>query len=184
MRGWIIGRLPQTWFTELVEVSTDREEITVIGRLPEPDLGPEPGAVERQAACEGRITEFRERTRGARVEVAREANLRFGRQVSWGAVCGTEKSLFTHVSAPVMTRLRQPERMVLDTLIAAGVARSRSEALSWCVRLVEQNVDGWLGDLRGSLAAVEKVREQGPDPDRDTVTLTARPQDAAEPEAH
>ncbi|MFI7273345.1 hypothetical protein [Streptomyces sp. NPDC049879] len=178
VRGWIVGRVPTSWFTELVEVTTDREEITVIGRVAEPGLGHDASEAERRAACEGRITEFRERTRSARVEVAREAGLRFGRQVSWGAVCGDEREMFTHVSAPVMTRLRQPERVVLDTLIAAGVARSRSDALSWCVRLVEQNVDGWLGDLRGSLAHVEKVREEGPDPDRSTMVMI-RPQEQA-----
>ena len=43
-----------------------------------------------------------------------------------------------------MTRLRQPQRMVLDTLVDAGVARSRSDALAWCVRLVGQHEDDWL----------------------------------------
>ena len=163
VRGWITGRVPQDWFTDLVEVAVDREEITVIGRIAEPELAPGATETEREAACEGRVTEFRERTRTARVEVAREANLRFRRQVSWGVECGGKRTLFTHVSAPVMTRLRQPERLVLDTLIAGGVARSRSEALAWCVRLVEHNAEGWLADLRASLAQVERVRAQGPD---------------------
>ena len=61
-----------------------------------------------------------------------------------------------------MTRLRQPERQVLDTLVDAGVARSRSEALAWCVKLVGKNADGWLGDLREAMEQVSKVRAEGP----------------------
>jgi hypothetical protein len=70
--------------------------------------------------------------------------------------------LFTTLSVPVMTRLRQPERQVLDTLVEAGVARSRSEALAWSVKLVGRNADGWLAELRTALESVQRVREQGP----------------------
>jgi hypothetical protein len=62
-----------------------------------------------------------------------------------------------------MTRLRQPQRLVLDTLVAAGVARSRSEALAWCVRLVGQHSEDWLAELREAMENVERVRGQGPD---------------------
>ena len=62
-----------------------------------------------------------------------------------------------------MTRLRQADRQVLDTLVAAGVARSRSDALAWCVRLVGRNADEWLGKLREAMADVERVRAEGPD---------------------
>ncbi|GAB2897515.1 hypothetical protein [Streptomyces mayteni] len=163
LRGWIAGRLPEGWFTELAEITVDREEITVIGRITEPELAPGVPEAEYEAAIEGRITEFRERTRMSRVEIAREANVRFRRQLSWGVRCGDDLTMFTHLSAPVMSRLRQSERMVLDTLIASGVARSRSDALSWCVRLVAQNTDEWLTDLRSSLIEVQRVREAGPD---------------------
>ncbi|MFE4669901.1 hypothetical protein ACFRI7_37925 [Streptomyces sp. NPDC056716] len=163
VRGWFAGRLPEDLFEEVTEVTVDREEITVIGRIPEPRLTEGASATEREAAAQGRIQEFRERTREARVTVAREAEQRFGRKVSWGVVCGTERALFTHVAAPVMTRLRQPERQVLDTLIAGGVARSRSEALAWCVRLVQRHADDWLAELRTSLEQVHRVRSQGPD---------------------
>jgi hypothetical protein len=61
-----------------------------------------------------------------------------------------------------MTRLRMPERAVLDTLVDAGVARSRSHALAWCVRLVAEKQDEWLKDLREALTHVEKVRSEGP----------------------
>ena len=64
-----------------------------------------------------------------------------------------------------MTRLRQPERIVLDTLVASGVARSRSEALAWAVRLVGEHAEGWLGELREAMTRVEDLRSQGPDLD-------------------
>ncbi|UUU26697.1 hypothetical protein [Streptomyces sp. DSM 40750] len=163
LRGWFAGRLPDDLFESLAEVTVDREEITVVGRIPEPRLTEGAPATERAAAVEGRIQEFRERTREDRIEVAREAEHRFRKKVSWGVECGGERALFTHIAAPVMTRLRQPERQVLDTLIAAGVARSRSDALAWCVRLVQRHTDDWLTELRESLEHVQRVRAQGPD---------------------
>jgi hypothetical protein len=57
-----------------------------------------------------------------------------------------------------------PERRVLDTLVDAGVARSRSHALAWCVRLVADRQEEWLRDLRDALTAVERVRGEGPTP--------------------
>ncbi|MFF7247467.1 hypothetical protein ACFZBU_26565 [Embleya sp. NPDC008237] len=163
VRGWFTGRLPEGLFTALVDVTVDREEITVIGRIPEPELADDVSTDERDAARDGRIAEFRERTREDRMAVAREAERRFGRKVSWGVECGSTRALYTTVSVPVMTRLRQPERQVLDTLVAGGVARSRSDALAWCVRLVQRNTDTWLTDLRESLETVERIRTQGPD---------------------
>ena len=163
LRGWFAGRLPDDLFEELAELTVDREEITVIGRIPAPRLAEGAPTTEREAAVRSRVQEFRERTRDTRIEVAREAEHRFRRKVSWGVECAGERALFTHVAAPVMTRLRQPERQVLDTLIAGGVARSRSDALAWCVRLVQRHTDDWLTELRDSLEHVQRVRAQGPD---------------------
>lgn len=162
LRGWLAGRLPQEWFTEAPELVVDREEITVVGRLPEPDVAEGAGDAERHAAYSGRIREFRERTRERRIEIARELEHATGRKVAWGASCGDVRELFTTLSVPVMTRLRQRERVVLDTLVSAGVARSRSEALAWCVRLVGEHSEEWLSRLREAMATVERVREQGP----------------------
>ncbi|MBL3669391.1 hypothetical protein JL475_26085 [Streptomyces sp. M2CJ-2] len=173
LRGWFSGRLPDDLFEELAEVTVDREEITVIGCIPGPRPVEDASPAEREAAIEGRIQEFRERTRDARIAVARDAEHRFGRKVSWGVECAGRRALFTHVAAPVMTRLRQPERLVLDTLIAGGVARSRSEALAWCVRLVQRHTDDWLTELRESLEHVQRVRARGPDGEREEDGPTA-----------
>ncbi len=163
LRGWLAGRLPHDWFTAAPELVLDREEITIIGTLAEPDLGEGAGEDERAAAAAGRAAEFRERTREQRIEIAREIERRTGRKVAWGVDVGGARRLFTTLSVPVMTRLRQPERQVLDTLVAAGVARSRSEALAWCVRLVGKHSDDWLAQLREAMTHVEDVRRRGPD---------------------
>jgi hypothetical protein len=161
--GWIRGRLPDDWFTEPAEVTSDREEILVVGTLAAPEgVEGEPDGAEATAAAKGRISRFREETRDERIHIAREAEHRFGRKIAWGAACGPVRSVFTNLAVPVMTRLRQPERLVLDTLVDAGVARSRADALAWCVRLVGENADDWLGRLREAMTEVQRVREEGP----------------------
>lgn len=160
--GWVRGRLPDDWFTAPAEVVVDREEVTVVGTIAEPDGAAGDGA-DAVEARSGRISRFREDTRDARIAIAREAEHRFGRKVAWGVACGPERVLFTNIAVPVMTRLRQPERRVLDTLVASGVARSRSEALAWCVKLVGEHTETWLADLREAMSTVERVRDQGPE---------------------
>jgi hypothetical protein len=179
LRSWFAGRLPDDWFVEPPVIQVDREEITIVGELAEPELtsmgsegtgsegtggeGSEgASAAERQAAADGRIRRFREETRARRIEIAREAEHKFRRKVSWGVTCAGTTEMFTTLSVPVMTRLRQSERRVLDTLVDAGVARSRSDALGWCVRLTGENTEAWLASLREALAKVEEVRAAGP----------------------
>jgi hypothetical protein len=181
--AWFTGRLPSGWFVGPASVSVDREEIIVIGELPPVSAG-EPAAesaaapsgesaaapsaedaqasAAESAAAAGRISRFREETRAERMRIAAEAEARYGRKVAWGAQLGGTRVLFSHLSIPVMTRLRQPERQVLDTLVDAGVARSRSEALAWAVNLVGQHADEWLASLRQAMSEVDKLRAQGP----------------------
>lgn len=162
VRGWFAGRLPSAWFTGTAEIVVDREEVTVVGELPAPELGADASDAERAAAWAGKIKAFREETRAARMRMAQEAEHRFGRKVAWGARCGERREIFTNLSVPVMTRLRQRDRVVLDTLVDAGVARSRSDALAWCVRLVGRNADEWLTRLEGAMSEVAKLRGEGP----------------------
>ena len=163
VQGWFAGRLPETWFSGAPEVRLDRDEIIVIGPLTEPKLAADASATARAAAAASRVEAFREETRGTRMEIAQAAQHHFGRTVSWGVRVGDEEHLFTTLGAPVMTRLRLPERQTLDTLVAAGVARSRSEALAWCVRLVGRHPQEWIDQLRAAMTHVEQVRADGPD---------------------
>jgi hypothetical protein len=161
IRGWFAGRIPDGWFGAPPEVTVDREEILVVGTLPEVTVEGDSEEA-RAAARRGRIKQHREDTREARMRIADEAQARFGKKVSWGAVCGDVRENFTTLSMPIMTRLRQSDRQVLDTLVNAGVARSRSHALAWCVKLVGEKQGEWIEELREALAAVEKVRATGP----------------------
>jgi len=159
--AWFTARLPEEWRAPgAPEVTVDREEVVVILTVAAPEVD-DPATL--PAAIDGRVAGFREDTRERRIAIAQEAESRFERKVSWGLRVDDRTFMFTHLAAPVMTRLRQPERLVLDTLVAGGVARSRSEALAWCVRLVGQHTGDWLEQLRTALQDVDRVRAQGPD---------------------
>jgi hypothetical protein len=162
LEGWFAGRLPDGWFSRPPEVLADRDEIVVIGTLPEPDVGAAVDDDTRAAARMARIQGFREDSRALRMRIAAEAEARFARKVAWGVRCGDHEELFTSLSVPVMTRLRMSDRQVLDTLVDAGVARSRSHALAWCVRLVRDHEGDWIAQLREALVAVQQVRDEGP----------------------
>ena len=162
VQKWFDSRVPKDWFTGPVEVTADSEEILLVGSLPDVDLAAGTSSDARTAARDARIDRFREATREDRVRIAREAERHFRRKVGWGARCGDRVKLFTTASVPVMTRLRMPERTILDTLVAGGVARSRSDALAWCVRLVGMHQKDWIKGLREALVKVDEVRSKGP----------------------
>jgi len=161
VRGWFAGRLPDDWFEGPPEITLDTEEILLVGRLSADGL-PDDTPAAKAAALAARVKRFREDTRDHRIRIAREAEHRYGRQISWGAECGDHRELFTTVALPVMTRLRMPQRKVLDTLVAAGVARSRADALAWCVRLVGEHEEEWINSLQEALDRVREVRAEGP----------------------
>ena len=177
IRSWFTGRLPDEWVAAgAPSIEIDRDEIIVTLTIDAPDLGSTSSGnrdsdapdsdrsdADRAEAIAGRIAGFRDDTKARRISIAREAEHRFERKVAWGVAIGDRTALFTHLAAPVMTRLRQPERQVLDTLVAANVARSRAEAVAWCVRLVGEHTDDWLSDLREAMRDVERVRDAGPD---------------------
>jgi hypothetical protein len=154
--------VPDGWFEGSPSIEIDGDEILVVGALAPPSLADGTPEDEVRVAEQARIAGFREETRGMRIRIADEAQPAFRRVVSWGAECGGTKVLFTTTGVPVMTRLRLADRRVLDTLIDAGVARSRSEALAWCVRLVAEHEGEWIDELRAAMTAVEEVRNRGP----------------------
>lgn len=162
VRGWFTGRLPEEWREHPVEVTVDRDEITVMLTLADVEHAGDASDAEVAEGRAGRVRGFREDTRQRRIAIAREAERRYERKVSWGVRIGEHAELFTHLAAPVMTRLRQPQRQVLDTLVESGVARSRSEALAWCVRLVGEHEGEWLEELREAMGHVAEVRHRGP----------------------
>ncbi len=160
--AWFGQRLPEEWVARPSEITVDREEITVVLALAGPEHDAEASDAARAEALAGYLARWRADTRARRISIAREAEHRFERKVAWGVQVGEHRELFTHLAVPVMTRLRQGERQVLDTLVDAGVARSRAHALAWCVRLVGENTETWLRDLREAMESVAKVRQAGP----------------------
>jgi hypothetical protein len=160
--AWFAGKLPAGWFAGPAEVANDGDEILVLGTLPDVELAAGTSEESRAAARAARIDRFREETRDDRVRIAREAERQFRRKVAWGASCGDQTKIFTTLSVPVMTRLRMPERSILDTLVAGGVARSRSDALAWCVRLVGMHQADWIKGLRDAIVKVDEARNKGP----------------------
>ena len=160
VQGWLAGRLPDEWFVGPPELIIDRDEITIIGPLAAPTAAE---GVDETAAAAGRIRRFREDTRDSRIAIARELETGYQRKVAWGASVGDVTEVFTSLAAPAMTRLRQPERQVLDTLVEGGVARSRAEALAWCVRLVGEHEQEWIAALREALDKVRQTRQAGPE---------------------
>jgi hypothetical protein len=163
-QGWFAGRVPAGWFTQAPEVMVDREEILVVGRLQDVQMPQGTTEDALNAARAGRIKEFRERTREQRMAIANEAQQRFQRAVSWGARIGDHLEQFTTLSVPVMTRLRLKERELLDALVDSGVARSRSHALAWCVKLVAEHQGEWVTELKDTVRRLEELRASGPRP--------------------
>jgi hypothetical protein len=146
LQQFLNGLIPTEWFVAPVDVQFDDDEILVVG-----PIGGDRG-----------VDEFRDITRLDRMAIADQVEAHFGRKVSWGVIQGDVTTLFTTYSPPITTRLRISERAVLDTLVSAGVARSRSDALGWCVKLVARHEADWLAELRSALVGVEKVRDSGP----------------------
>ena len=139
LQGWFAGRLPDGWFVGPPEVTYDREEILVVGKLAEPEVGEGAGDEARSEAQLARITGFREETRQTRMRIADEAELRFGRKVAWGARCG--------------------DQLDIDRVIRVVVGRAAGDAGDGRIRVVDLSREVGCGD-RG---AVERLTELGHD---------------------
>ena len=168
IKTWFKKRLPDDWyafvegFDSEVQVLADRDEIVLIGPVKEPEVADDADENAVETARRAAVKNWRQQTRDKRIEVATEAQERFGKHVSWGASIGGDRFLFTHISVPTMTRLKITDRQVLDTLVDAGVASSRSEALAWCVRYAGRKEEQWLNDLKAAFKSVSEVRAKGP----------------------
>jgi hypothetical protein len=168
IREWFESRIPAEWTGPAKDKDNQAKGqkggSAGAGRAPKPSISVDDDEilVIVPVAADRDVYTFREETRPARMEIASEAEGRFERKVSWGVRTGEEERMFTTLSVPAMTRLRFREREILDTLVAGGVARSRSEALAWCVRLVGTHEEDWLKDLKDALGHVAKARAEGP----------------------
>jgi hypothetical protein len=151
IQTFIARRLPDELKAAPPEVRLYTDEIVIILTM----AAPAPAA-EAQAI----ISRVREESRSLRMQIARDLEQRTGLPIAWGLRCGEVEVLFTTRTVPVMTRLGRTERDVLDTLVAAGVADTRSSALAYTVRAFAQEHAEWLAEVRTAIAEVEKVRER------------------------
>src|ERR1019366_378919 len=78
LKGWFAGRLPEGLFAGPPAITTDRDEILVVGEIADVELEKGTSDAARSTARAARIDRFRGETREARMAVAREAERLFG----------------------------------------------------------------------------------------------------------
>ena len=160
--GWVSGALPPDLYQGPPSIDVDVDEILVVGDVGAPEVPEGLDAQGTTAAEQARIARFREETRDRRIAVARQAEARYGRPISWGATAGATTERFTSVHARIATRLGLDHRKVLDRLVAAGIAKSRGQALAWCVDLVQKNEEAWLTRLKEALDTLGQTAADSP----------------------
>ena len=151
-------RLPAQLLAGVPDISVYDDEVVVMLPIAADSLDSSLPDDERRDAALRLIGRRREETRSLRIHLARDVQEVVGRPVAWGMKVGDTTALFTTRSAPVMTRLGRAERDVLDTLVAAGVADTRSSALAYTVRAFAVEHTDWLAEVRTAIEQVEQVR--------------------------
>lgn len=158
LQAWLKARLPESLVSQPPQVRVYEDEILIILQI---DAGIQSDNPEEQHAAElALIAHQREVTRPLRIRLAKELQALLRHPVAWGMRAGNSEMLFTTRSVPVMTRLGRAERDVLDTLVAAGVADTRSSALAYTVRAFAVEHAAWLAEVRQALEQVEQVRSR------------------------
>jgi hypothetical protein len=153
IQRWLQERLPSELCAAPPDVTSYDDEL-LITLTAAPHLALTEDAEAEQAA----IARLREESRPLRMQLAREVQGTVGRPVAWSVRLGASEATFTTRTTPVMTRLNRAEREVLDTLVAAGLAETRSAALAYVVRAFAAEHGVWLAEARQALAEVAKVR--------------------------
>ncbi|MBX0327325.1 hypothetical protein K2Z83_06505 [Oscillochloris sp. ZM17-4] len=148
---WIAQRLPPALAAGPPLVRRYADELVIMLQVA-PPAGPGEAAA--------LIARLREESRALRIQIAGEIERGQKLPVAWGMRAGEAEALFSSRTAPVMTRLARAERDVLDTLVAAGVAETRSGALAYAVRTFAAEHGEWLAEVRHAIAEVDRVRAQ------------------------
>jgi hypothetical protein len=143
LQRWVAQRLPPDLAAGPPEVRRYADELVVMLQVATPATPDEPAAL---------IGRLREESRALRMQIAGEIERGQRLPVAWGMRAGDTEILFTSRTAPVMTRLARAERDVLDTLVAAGVAETRSSALAYTVRAFAAEHGEWLAEVRRVIA--------------------------------
>ncbi|MDE3075391.1 MAG: hypothetical protein KGJ86_08170 [Chloroflexota bacterium] len=157
LKEWLLNHLPATVAAAEPDISVDGDEILIVLKLNTSSIAEEQNRPEAERAL---IERRRNETRGLRTQAGRRLGRSFGRAVSWGMQAGDSLELFTNNTAPVMTRLSRQERHVLDALITAKVANTRSGALGYVVRTFAAEHQEWLAEVQEAMSRVAGLREK------------------------
>jgi len=167
LQAWLQEHVPAEMLSGPPEIAVYDDEAVIIVPLELSGFDDALEGEERRAAERRLIAQRREESRPWRIKLARVLQPMLGRAIAWGMRAGESEALFSTRSVPVMTRLGRAERDVLDTLVAAGVADTRSAALAYAVRAFAAEHADWLDEVREAIAQVEQVRAR--------LKLTRRP---------
>ncbi len=159
LQAWLAARLPAALMAAQPDIQVYPDEVVLMLHLSDATLPASSGEQQRNAELDF-ISQQRENSRPMRMKLARQLQKRLGKTVSWGMQVGESSVLFTTRTTPVMTRLGRAEREVLDTLVAAGVAETRSSALAYTVRTFAFEHADWLAEVREAIEQVEQVRSR------------------------
>jgi len=158
IQSWLQERALANLLASPPEIALYDDEAVIVLPLATAELDEALADEQLRAAERALIVRRREETRPWRMKQARELQPKLGRAVAWGMRAGASAALFSTRSVPVMTRLGRTERDVLDTLVAAGVADTRSAALAYAVRAFAAEHIDWLDEVREAIAQVDQVR--------------------------
>ena len=117
IQKWFDAHVDDEWGSEGIEITADDYEILAVVSVSTAEEELPDDDADKEIAIKRIARRFRSGTRQSRMSVAEEAQELFERKISWGIQAGEDTYLFTHVTAPAMTRLRIAERRVLDTLV-------------------------------------------------------------------
>jgi hypothetical protein len=161
IKSWLLEQLPSSVLASDPEINIESDELLVILHVAVDSVT---GEGEARAQSErALIDRLRTETRALRIHLGRSINRTYGMIVSWGMQAGETLQRFTsNTTVPVMTRLTRTERHVLDTLIAANIANTRSTALSYIVRTFAAEHRDWLNEIQGVARHMARLRKQVP----------------------
>ena len=158
LRKWLLSQLPASVVGSDPEITIDADELLIILTLNTETLVGEGEALKN--AEHALLERQRSETRALRIQLGRQLERTCGYAVSWGMRAGGTVQLFTPNTTAVMTRLTREERQVLDTLIAANVANTRSAALGYIVRTFAVEHQDWLHKAQQAAKNMASLRAQ------------------------
>jgi hypothetical protein len=155
---WLLSQLPASVVGSDPEITINADELLITLNLNTETLMGKGEALKN--AEHALIEHQRSETRTLRIQLGRHLERTYGCAVSWGMRAGGTVQLFTTNTTAVMTRLSRTERQVLDTLIAANVANTRSAALGYIVRTFAIEHQEWLNQAQEAAKHMTNLREQ------------------------